>query len=282
MNSRSNIVVARTTVIPINATVRPATAAVMALAEESWIPAFAGMTAWAISTMPLALASACARLPVGTISDVDRPPLMFTGIVAALGTIRAITPIGQGRDMRLVIGVAPAFADNPVQGEVALGASIACSGCCLTALDLQPDSFAADASAETLTMTTLGTWRVGCYVNLERSLRFGDELGGHLVSGHVDGVRNSPVGGAGKRFDTLAIADRSGQIHRRQGSIAVDGVSLTVNDVAADTFGVNIIPHTAMVTRFYSSLSPGDPGEPRNRHAGPLRRAPGGVSLMSN
>jgi riboflavin synthase len=185
---------------------------------------------------------------------------MFTGIVAALGTIRAITLIGEGRDMRLVIGVDPTFMRNPVQGEVALGASISCSGCCLTALDLQPDSFAADASAETLAMTTLGTWRVGDRVNLERSLRVGDELGGHLVSGHVDGVGTALTANqenASTRWRFRVPADLAKFIAAK-GSVAVDGVSLTVNDVAADTFGVNIIPHTAAVTRF-GSLAPGDP-----------------------
>ena len=113
---------------------------------------------------------------------------MFTGIITALGTIRAITPIGEGHDMRLVIAVPPSFLNNTTQGEAALGASIGCSGCCLTAVEFTADSFAADASAETLEKTTLGTWQVGTQVNLERSLRLGDELGGHLVSGHVDGV----------------------------------------------------------------------------------------------
>ncbi|MBN8902098.1 MAG: riboflavin synthase, partial [Rhodospirillales bacterium] len=108
---------------------------------------------------------------------------MFTGIITALGTVRAITPLGDGKDMRLVIQTPwPDTADIP------LGASIACSGCCLTAVELGPDWFAVDASAETLSKTKLGTWRVGSRVNLERSLRMGDELGGHLVSGHVDGV----------------------------------------------------------------------------------------------
>src|SRR5580658_10206602 len=108
---------------------------------------------------------------------------MFTGIVTALGTVRAISPLGNGHDMRLVIE-----APWPDTGSIAIGASIACSGCCLTATETGPDWFAADASAETLACTILGRWRVGTRVNLERSLRVGDELGGHLVSGHVDGV----------------------------------------------------------------------------------------------
>ena len=114
---------------------------------------------------------------------------MFTGIITALGHIRSIDPIGAGKDMRLVIETTTAFLAEP---KVALGASIACSGCCLTAVAFgpgeQPTWFAVDASAETLAHTKLGAWTVGSRVNLERSLRVGDELGGHLVSGHVDGV----------------------------------------------------------------------------------------------
>lgn len=184
---------------------------------------------------------------------------MFTGIITALGTIRAITPIGAGRDMRLVITVSPAFLNNPTQGEAALGASIGCSGCCLTAVEFSPDSFAADASAETVAMTTLGTWTVGTRVNLERSLRIGDELGGHLVSGHVDGVGTAVSAtpeNASTRWRFRVTRDLAKFIAAK-GSVAVDGVSLTVNDVADDTFGVNIIPHTAAVTRF-GSLAPGD------------------------
>jgi riboflavin synthase len=185
---------------------------------------------------------------------------MFTGIITALGTIRAITPIGDGHDMRLVIATPPAFLDNPTQGKTALGASIACSGCCLTATEFTPDSFAADASAETLAKTTLGTWKLGTPINLERSLRVGDELGGHLVSGHVDGVGTTLTKtpeNASTRWRFRVPPDLARFIAAK-GSVAVDGVSLTVNDVADDTFGVNIIPHTAAVTRF-GTLAPGDP-----------------------
>jgi riboflavin synthase len=185
---------------------------------------------------------------------------MFTGIITALGTIRAITPIGQDQDMRLVIAAPPTFLHAPTQGNVALGASIGCSGCCLTAIAFTPDSFAADASAETLAKTTLGTWRVGTSVNLERSLRVGDELGGHLVSGHVDGVGTALTKtpeNASIRWRFRVPPDLARFIAAK-GSVAIDGVSLTVNDVADDTFGVNIIPHTAAVTRF-GTLAPGDP-----------------------
>jgi riboflavin synthase len=191
---------------------------------------------------------------------------MFTGIITAVGTIRAITApghdpgVGANQDMRLVIAAPATFLNNPTQGQAALGASIGCSGCCLTATEFTPDSFAADASAETLAKTTLGTWRVGTSVNLERSLRVGDELGGHLVSGHVDGVGTAlskTPENASTRWRFRVPADLARFIAAK-GSVAVDGISLTVNDVADDTFGVNIIPHTAAVTRF-GTLAPGDP-----------------------
>src|SRR5829696_6743121 len=111
---------------------------------------------------------------------------MFTGIVTDLGTVREVQPIGGAHDMRLVVGTSPAFLAEPAPAVV--GASIGCSGVCLTAVDLGGDWFAVDASAETLSKTTLGRARAGSRINLERSLRLGDELGGHLVSGHVDGV----------------------------------------------------------------------------------------------
>ena len=111
---------------------------------------------------------------------------MFTGIVTDLGTVREVQPIGAGNDMRLIIGTSPAFLAQPA--PAAIGASIACSGVCLTAVQFGGDWFAVDASAESLSKTTLGLLRAGSRINLERSLRLGDELGGHLVSGHVDGV----------------------------------------------------------------------------------------------
>lgn len=179
---------------------------------------------------------------------------MFTGIVTALGTVRGLSAAGEGRDTRLVI--AAPWEDT---SSIALGASIACSGCCLTAVELGADWFASEASAETLDRTTLGTWDVGTVVNLERSLRVGDELGGHLVSGHVDGVGTAlsatPEHGSTRwRFRLPAELARFVAV---KGSIAVDGVSLTVNAADADTFAVNIIPHTASVTRF-ATLRPGE------------------------
>ena len=182
---------------------------------------------------------------------------MFTGIISALGGIRAIEPLGAGKDMRLVIDTPAAFLTDP---PVGLGASIACSGCCLTVVALGADWFAVDASAETLAHTKLGSWTAGSRVNLERSLRLGDELGGHLVSGHVDGVGEA-VSATPENASTRWVFRVPRALSRFiavKGSVAVDGVSLTVNEVQGDTFGVNIIPHTASVTGF-GTMKPGDP-----------------------
>jgi riboflavin synthase len=179
---------------------------------------------------------------------------MFTGIITGLGTLREVQPIGQGHDMRLVIGVAPDFLAG-----AELGCSIACSGVCLTAVELNGDSFAVDASAETLARTTTGQWKAGGRVNLERSLKLGDELGGHLVSGHVDGVGrvlSATPENASVRW-RFGVPREIAKYIAVKGSVAVDGVSLTVNEVDAESFGVNIIPHTAAVTSF-GTLQPGD------------------------
>ena len=174
---------------------------------------------------------------------------MFTGIVTGLGEVRAITPIGRGQDMRLVVGVPAGWAD---MASIPLGASIACNGCCLTAVELGPDWFAVTASAETLSKTTLGAWVIGTRINLERPLKVGDELGGHIVSGHVDGlgevIAATPDQGSTRwRF---RVPGGIARFIAPKGSVAIDGVSLTVNEVEGDTFGVNIIPHTAEVTGF--------------------------------
>jgi riboflavin synthase len=181
---------------------------------------------------------------------------MFTGIITGRGTVREIVPLGAARDMRLVIAT-NGWADGD---GIARGASIACSGCCLTAVEVGTGFFAVDASAETLGKTTLGRWHPGTRVNLERPLRVGEELGGHIVSGHVDGVGEalaaSPEHGSVRwRFRVPAPLAR---FIAAKGSVAVDGVSLTVNDVDGNVFGVNIIPHTAAVTSF-AELKPGDP-----------------------
>ena len=153
--------------------------------------------------------------------------------------------------MRLVIE--QAWVEPP-----AIGASIACSGCCLTAVELGPDWFAVDASAETLSHTVLGTWQPGSRVNLERSLRVGDELGGHLVSGHVDGVgevlARTPENGS-TRF-RIRVPAPLARFIAVKGSVAVNGISLTVNEVDGDVFGVNIIPHTLEHTDL-GGLQPG-------------------------
>jgi riboflavin synthase len=179
---------------------------------------------------------------------------MFTGIVTALGRVRAIQPIGDGQDMRLVIE-----APWPDTASIAIGASIACSGCCLTAVEVNGDSFAGDASAETLACTILGGWTVGSQINLERSLRIGDELGGHMVSGHVDGVGEAMSATAenGSMRWLFRVPKALARFIAVKGSVAVNGVSLTVNEVQDDTFGVNVIPHTASVTGF-GILQPGD------------------------
>jgi riboflavin synthase len=175
---------------------------------------------------------------------------MFTGIVSALGRVDTIEPIGAGRDMRLRIGTPAGFLADP---PVAMGASIACSGCCLTAVAFGADWFDVDASAETLAHTKLGTWAVGSRINLERSLRMGDELGGHIVSGHVDGVGTvvSIVPENASHRWVFRVPKDLARFIAVKGSVAVDGVSLTVNEVGDDTFGVNIIPHTTDVTTFF-------------------------------
>lgn len=180
---------------------------------------------------------------------------MFTGIVTGVGAVRELAPVGQGRDMRLVIA-----APWPDTAAIAVGASVSCSGCCLTAVAVGPDWFAVDVSGETLSRTKLGGWTVGSALNLERSLRVGDELGGHIVSGHVDDLGEvlsvAPENGSW-RVRVRAPADLARFIAPK-GSVALDGVSLTVNEVEGCAFGVNIIPHTWTATTL-GQLRPGDP-----------------------
>lgn len=179
---------------------------------------------------------------------------MFTGIVTDLGEVRAIEPAGEARDLKLVI------ATGWNTEEIPLGASVACNGCCLTVVEKGEGTLAFTASAETLDKTTIGRWRPGTPVNLERALRVGEELGGHLVTGHIDGVGR--VAAASREGGSLRLTIRPPPhlmpCLAPKGSVAVDGVSLTVNDVDADAFGVNIIPHTAEVTTL-GRLKPGDP-----------------------
>ena len=171
---------------------------------------------------------------------------MFTGIVEELGAVSAVEPAGEGA--RLVIS-----AKVVTQGT-RIGDSIAVNGCCLTAVDLGPGWWAADAVAETLARTNLGSLRPGDPVNLERPLAVGDRLGGHLVQGHVDGVGRvvSPA-------PDLHISAGDGVLAYvvEKGSVTVDGVSLTVVSVLPDGFTVALIPHTMSVTTLGRKL-PGD------------------------
>jgi len=179
---------------------------------------------------------------------------LFTGIISALGTIQEISPRQEGRDTRLTIA-----APWPEMESIPPGASIACSGCCLTVVAVGKNWFAVEASDETLSRTTLGAWRPGQRVNLERALRLGDELGGHLVSGHVDGVAEilSAAAAGGSTRWRFRLPRTLARFVAEKGSVAVDGVSLTVNAVEGEEFAVNVIAHTALVTNF-SRLAPGD------------------------
>jgi riboflavin synthase len=176
---------------------------------------------------------------------------MFTGIVTDIGRVRSVRQTD--RDRRYEIETAWDTAG------IDLGASISHAGCCLTVTEKGPGWFAVEVSGETLSKTTLGDWREGDPVNLERAAKLGDELGGHIVSGHVDGlgrvVSVTPEGGS-HRIDIEAPAP----LHRyiaAKGSITVDGVSLTVNAVEGQVFGLNIIPHTWDATTL-GGLKPGD------------------------
>ena len=176
---------------------------------------------------------------------------MFTGIVTDIGRLRAVRDTNRDRRFEIETRFDLATID--------LGASISHSGCCLTVVEKGEGWFAVEVSGETLAVTTLGEWREGGLVNLERAARLGDELGGHIVSGHVDGVGRvitvAPEGGS-HRVEIEAPAP----LHRyiaAKGSITVEGVSLTVNAVDGLTFGLNIIPHTWEVTTL-GALTVGD------------------------
>jgi riboflavin synthase len=179
---------------------------------------------------------------------------MFTGIITDIGTI---TRVEQRGDLRLVIRCAYDMAG------VALGASIACSGVCLTVVDKGVDWFAVDASAETVSKTAQGQWTEGRKLNLERALKIGDELGGHIVTGHVDGVGtvSAIAKEGGSHRVAIRVASDLAPYIAAKGSVTVDGVSLTVNSVddnpdKSATFHLNIIPHTWAVTAF-ADLSEG-------------------------
>jgi riboflavin synthase len=184
---------------------------------------------------------------------------MFTGIVSDIGTISSVETV---EDTRVVIRTAydPETID--------LGASISCSGVCLTVIDKGSDSdgkwFAVDVSGETISRTAQGQWTAGRRLNLERALKLGDELGGHIVTGHVDGIGTvaSITDEGGSKRIRIAAGPEIAPFVAEKGSVTLDGVSLTVNEVVDSagqvTIGVNIIPHTAAVTTF-ERIAKGDP-----------------------
>jgi len=174
---------------------------------------------------------------------------MFTGIITDLGRVRRLH-----RGDLAELTIATAFDTSAIP----LGASIACSGVCLTVVGVAPGEFSVQASAETLACTTIGEWEEGTPVNLEKSLRVGDELGGHLVAGHVDGIVR--IGERRPEADSVRFVfeapEELASFIAPKGSVAIDGVSLTVNEVSGARFGVNIIPHTLGCTNF-GRASPG-------------------------
>ena len=162
---------------------------------------------------------------------------MFTGIISAIGRIDDIQKPG---DWRLKITTPWDCA------KIDLGASIACSGVCLTVVERDADWFAVEVSAESQSRTTIGTWQAGTQINLERALRLGDELGGHIVSGHVDGlaiIDQITRSGASHELE-ISVPEALSKFIAEKGSVSLDGISLTVNAIEGSRFGVNIIDHT--------------------------------------
>jgi riboflavin synthase len=181
---------------------------------------------------------------------------MFTGIVTDIGEVATVAPQAEGlAKLKIACGYDPDTID--------IGASIACSGVCLTVVGRGRDGnrawFAVDAAAETLQVTTVGRWQTGTRINLERALKVGDELGGHIVAGHADGI--ATLTGREDLTDmarlTFRVPAELARFIAAKGSVALDGVSLTVNEVAGDTFSVLIIPHTLKVTTL-GALTPGN------------------------
>jgi riboflavin synthase len=171
---------------------------------------------------------------------------MFTGIITDIGHVLDVVKRGDTR-----LRIATAFDVQSID----IGASIACSGACLTVVSKGDDWFAVDTSAETLACTTLGSWATGTHINLERALRVGDELGGHIVTGHVDGVakvvERRPEGESVRLV--FEVPKELSRFIASKGAVALDGVSLTVNEVSGQRFGVNLIPHTQKMTTFGSA-----------------------------
>jgi riboflavin synthase len=190
---------------------------------------------------------------------------MFTGIITDVGRVSRLRR-GRGADEALELTIATAYDCATIE----LGASIACSGVCLTAVAVEAGAFTVQASAETLACSTLGDWVEGTPVNLERALKVGDELGGHIVSGHVDGVsrilERRPEGDS-VRF-SFALPDDLAPYVASKGSVALDGISLTVNEVGPSSFGVNIIPYTLA----HTNLGDAAPGRQVNLEIDPLAR----------
>jgi riboflavin synthase len=173
--------------------------------------------------------------------------LMFTGIIQSVGRVVRLEP--RGGDVRLVVDTTELDL-----ADVQLGDSIAVSGVCLTAITLEPRGFRADVSNETLSLTSLGQLKAGDPVNLEKALRLADRLGGHLVSGHVDGlgkVVSITPDGRSQRW-TFEVPAAISRYIAAKGSVCIDGTSLTVNEVAGHRFGVNLIPHTVEHTAFHA------------------------------
>ncbi|MGB0799503.1 MAG: riboflavin synthase [Planktomarina sp.] len=166
---------------------------------------------------------------------------MFTGIITDIGHVVDIQQMG---DLRVVIKTEYDLA------TVDMGASIACMGCCLTVVEKGDATFAVDISAESVGLTNIGDWKLGTRLNLERALKVGDELGGHIVSGHVDGVAviTSMVDQGDSTRVTLQAPDHLARFIAPKGSVALNGTSLTVNEVNDTSFGINFIPHTKSVT----------------------------------
>lgn len=175
---------------------------------------------------------------------------MFTGIVTDVGRVRSVRETNRDRRFEIETAFDTAAID--------IGASIAHAGCCLTVVEKGPGWFAVEVSGETLSRTTLDEWAEGRPVNLERAARVGDELGGHIVSGHVDGVGEvvSIESEGGSHRVKVRVPRPLHRYIAEKGSIAVEGVSLTVNEVEDDVFGVNLIPHTWEVTTL-GTLKPG-------------------------
>jgi riboflavin synthase len=167
---------------------------------------------------------------------------MFTGIIEGMGTIDAIRPAGEGKQLTIC-------ADFDLDGT-RIGDSISVNGACLTAVRLEGRRFDVDVSPETVARTTIGSAKIGEHVNLERALRLGDRLDGHLVSGHVDGlgILASRESAANALVLTVKTGPELTRYMIQKGSVAIDGVSLTINQLQSDQFQVSIIPHTAMLT----------------------------------